>query len=65
MKPRLARLIDDLTVKPLSNGNMLVEVKYVEHDIEAHEPGVLARSAIADDMQQDLRNKLARAQRAR
>ena len=67
MKPRLARLIEDMTVKSLSDGNMLVEVKYVEHDVddEFHGPGVFTRLAIAEDMQHDLRNKLLRAKRAR
>ena len=66
MKARLARLIEDVTVKSLANGNMLVEVKYLGDyaDGEPHGPGVFTRLAIAMDMQHDLRNKLARAKRA-
>lgn len=68
MKPKLARVIDDVTVKSLPNGNMLVEVEYVveyDSDGEPYWPGMRARVAIAEDMQHDLRNKLARAKRAR
>lgn len=66
MKRQFARMIDDLTVKSLSDGNMLIEVKYTKNEIDSDmpaTPGVFSRMAIAEDMQTDLHNNLSRAKK--
>ena len=48
MNHKLSRLIEDVTIKSLANGDMLVETKYVAHEVdgEPHWPGILTRFSI-------------------
>lgn len=65
MKRSLAKLIENITVKSLASGDMLVEIEYAQAPIEegASPVGVFSRMAIAEDLQRDLRNTLWKAKK--